>query len=466
MENGLRFGRFEIDLEAQELRRSGQRVKLQPRPFRILALLASRSGSLVTRQEIRQHVWGSDTWVDFDHNVSFCLHQIRVALNDRGPTPRFVETLPRRGYRFLTPVERGAAIPAGEGKLSPLHPGSRRGQRWAAAAALVLLTVGVAVGWEQARPAAAVPTSAAQAAYLKGLYLRKSGSARLEDAARAFEDAVRLDPARAEAHAALAEAYVEIADLGLRPARATLALAEDQAREALRLDPSRATAHVALGTARLAGAWDWEGARASFARALALDDRLVAAHASWAAYLSARGDHAGAIAAIRRAQALDPVCLLVRGDAGWYYYCARRFGDAATEWRKAVAIDPGQAGGHERLVRAYRHAGRIDEALEAARETMRLAGVADVQRVDLTLFSKGTARWLQTSPAPGPDALERRAALHASVGERGRALEALETACDRRSRFLLRYLAADPDFDVLRGDPRYRSLLRRVGLAG
>jgi hypothetical protein len=84
--------------------------------------------------------------------------------------------------------------------------------------------------------------------------------------------------------------------------------------------------------------------------------------------------------------------------------------------------------------------------------------------VDLTLFSKGTARWLETSPAAGPDALERRAALYASVGEPLRALETLETACDRRSRFLLRYLGADPDFDTLKADPRYQSLLRRVGM--
>jgi len=193
---------------------------------------------------------------------------------------------------------------------------------------------------------------------------------------------------------------------------------------------------------------------------------LVPAHTAWAAYLSASGDHEAAITAIRRAQALDPVCPLVRGDAGWYYYCARRFADAATEWRKAVAIDPDQAGGHERLVRAYRHAARIDEALEEARETMRLAGVADVQRVDLRGFLKGTARWLETSPAPGPDALERRAALYASVGERELAMKTLETACDRRARFLLRYLAADPDFDVLKSDPRYQKLLRRVGLSG
>lgn len=461
MEYGLRFGRFEIDLDAGELRRSGRRVKLQPRPFRILVLLASRSGTVVTREEIRRHVWGTDTWVDFDHNVSFCIHQIRLALSDRTLPPRFVETLPRRGYRFVATLER-VARPAPE---SPAIPASRRHlQRAAAVAALSLLTLGLAVGQEGSLLATPRPTSAGRAAYLRGLYLRQSGATRSEDAARAFEEAVRLDPGRAEAHSALAQVYVEIADAGLRPAREVMALAELQAREALRLDASLAPAQVALGTAQLAGAWDWEGARVSFERALTLDSRLVAAHTAWAAYLSARGDQEGAIAAIRRAQALDPVCPVVRGDAGWYYYCARRFADAASEWQKAVAIDPSSPGAHERLVRAYRHAARIDEAVQEARRTMRLVGVSDPRLADLTLFSRGTARWLERSPAPGPDALERRAALYASMGESQRALEALETACDRRSRFLLRHLGVDPDLDALRNDPRYQSLLRRVGL--
>jgi hypothetical protein len=92
--------------------------------------------------------------------------------------------------------------------------------------------------------------------------------------------------------------------------------------------------------------------------------------------------------------------------------------------------------------------------------------VSVVRPVDLALFFRGTADWLETSAAPGPDALERRAALYASLGERERALAALETACDRRSRFLLRHLAADPDLDALGNDARYQALLRRVGLSG
>jgi tetratricopeptide (TPR) repeat protein len=404
--------------------------------------------------------------VDFDHNVSFCVHQIRLALQDRAARPAFVETLPRRGYRFVARVETSGCPVDHPTSAARSHP-HRRLPAAAAVAILAFVTLGIVLEREPSRLPAPPPPSPAEEAYRRGEYLRLSGEARLTQAADALESAVGLDPDHAGARVALAETYVEIANLGLRPSFETLGLAEVQAREALRRDASLARAHVVLGTARLAGAWDWEGARASLERAVALDPRLVPAHTAWAAYLSSRGDQQGALRAIRRAEALDPVCPTLRGEAGWYLYCARRFADAASEWQKAVALEPWQAGGHERLVRAYRHAARLADAEEEARRTMRLVGVGrDVERVDLALFSKGTARWLETSPAPGPDALERRAALYASVGDCERALDALETACKERSRYLLRYLAVDPDFETLAGDERYQALLRRVGLEG
>jgi DNA-binding winged helix-turn-helix (wHTH) protein len=459
----VRFGRFWLDPDAQELRRDGLRMRLQPRPFRVLALLVARAGSVVTHDEIRRHVWGDDTWVDFDHNLRLCIHQIRTALKDDARTPRYVETVPRLGYRFAAraePAEAAAAVPVDA--AAPSDPARPRGRRAALAAAAVLM-LGLAVGSE---PGAVVPAADRQGppGYLRGLYLRQAGPSSLEAAASAFDDAARQAPGRAEIQAALAQTWVEIADLGLRPAREALPRAEIAARQALRLDPTSAPAHVALGVARLAGAWDWEGARASFQRALALQPRLVAAHAAWAAYLSASGDQEGALAAIERARDLDPVCSLVRGDAGWYYYCARRYDAAAAEWERALAIDPSQPGVHERLVRAWRHAGHPERARAEARETLRLAGIAPLERLDLRDFLRGTARWLETAPAPGPDALERRAALYASLGDPERALLTLESAGRARSRYLVRHLGADPDLDALRGEPRFQALLRRVGL--
>jgi DNA-binding winged helix-turn-helix (wHTH) protein/tetratricopeptide (TPR) repeat protein len=100
----LRFGVFELNLNSEELRKDGLPLRLPPQPFKILALLASRAGQLITREEIQRQVWGEETYVDFDHGLNQCVKQIRTVLNDNSDRPVYVETVPRRGYRFLAPV--------------------------------------------------------------------------------------------------------------------------------------------------------------------------------------------------------------------------------------------------------------------------------------------------------------------------------------------------------------------------
>jgi TolB-like protein/tetratricopeptide (TPR) repeat protein len=102
----IRFGAFEMDLNASELRRAGARIKLQPQPFKVLAMLADRAGEVVSREDIERQVWGSETHVDFDLSLNYCIKQIRSALTDDAETPQFIETLPRLGYRFIASVER------------------------------------------------------------------------------------------------------------------------------------------------------------------------------------------------------------------------------------------------------------------------------------------------------------------------------------------------------------------------
>ncbi|HEY4363741.1 MAG TPA: winged helix-turn-helix domain-containing protein [Bryobacteraceae bacterium] len=106
----LRFDSFELDTGVAELRRHGDRIKLPPQPFRVLELLVRRSGEIVSREEIREHVWCNDTFVDFEQGLNFCIRQIREAVGDTATAPHFIETLPRRGYRFLVPVERHSAV--------------------------------------------------------------------------------------------------------------------------------------------------------------------------------------------------------------------------------------------------------------------------------------------------------------------------------------------------------------------
>ena len=137
-----RFGVFEVDLSAGELRKNGVKLRLQGQPFQVLALLLERAGGVVTREELRQNLWPSDTFVDFDHSLNTAINKVREALGDSASSPRYVETLARRGYRFIAPVENDGPAPAAEAaaggmtssasastaspepypSLAPLHP--------------------------------------------------------------------------------------------------------------------------------------------------------------------------------------------------------------------------------------------------------------------------------------------------------------------------------------------------------
>lgn len=113
----LRFGEFELELETGHLTRLGETVKIQPQPARVLQYLAERAGSLVTREELHVHLWGEDHHVNFDQGLNFCILQVRQALDDSARSPTFVETIPRRGYRFLVPVDRvGEDVDRGPGQ--------------------------------------------------------------------------------------------------------------------------------------------------------------------------------------------------------------------------------------------------------------------------------------------------------------------------------------------------------------
>jgi TolB-like protein/DNA-binding winged helix-turn-helix (wHTH) protein/Tfp pilus assembly protein PilF len=101
----LRFGVFELDLRAGELRKHGLRIRLQEQPFQVLAMLAEHSGEVITREELQKTLWPADTFVDFDHGLNKAINKIRIALGDSAESPRFVETVARRGYRFIAEVK-------------------------------------------------------------------------------------------------------------------------------------------------------------------------------------------------------------------------------------------------------------------------------------------------------------------------------------------------------------------------
>jgi DNA-binding winged helix-turn-helix (wHTH) protein len=122
----INFGPFELDPEAQRLRKRGVSLKLHPKQFVVLHMLAERAGDIVSRQEIQRRVWGDDTFVDFDRGINFCINQIRAALGDDAERPRYIETIPRRGYRFIASVDsNGKVEPGGSGSSVPRTAPSR-----------------------------------------------------------------------------------------------------------------------------------------------------------------------------------------------------------------------------------------------------------------------------------------------------------------------------------------------------
>lgn len=112
----LRFGDYSLDLRAGEVRKDGHKIKLQDQPCQILAILLQHPGEVVTREEFRRQLWPENTFVDFDHSLNTAVKKLRQALNDEADKPRFIETLPRRGYRFI------GTIASGESAQAPASP--------------------------------------------------------------------------------------------------------------------------------------------------------------------------------------------------------------------------------------------------------------------------------------------------------------------------------------------------------
>src|SRR3979490_3515976 len=134
----LRFGVFEVDVRAGELRKQGARIKVQEQPFHVLTVLLQRPGEVVTREELRSQNWPADTFVDFDNSLNTAINKLREALGDSADSPRFIETLPRRGYRFIAPVNGRDVTTRGTGAgVSPVT--TPRSRRTIVTAAIVVL---------------------------------------------------------------------------------------------------------------------------------------------------------------------------------------------------------------------------------------------------------------------------------------------------------------------------------------
>lgn len=468
------FDDFELRPDSGELFLQGVPVKLQPQPARVLELLARHAGEVVTREEMRRHLWGEDTFVDFEHGLNFSIRQLRRALGDAADAPRFVETVPRRGYRFLPGVRFEADPPVPMAPAKPQHPSANLGRRvvfLAARAGVFLLLLALQPQPEAPGPLSGVPRAAWEA-YVEGRFLTR-GDARPGDRAawdRGLADlqrAVLLAPRFAAAYTALARAEESAPD---KPPMERFPLVEAAARRAVALDPGQAEAHLALARIHFLRDLDARRAGLEVERALQADPKLAAAYSARADYLAILGRHDEAIRASEQARALDPEGQLTSRDLLCYHlFLGRRWDEAVRCGQRVAALLP--ASHYDAiyarlwvLLAASRH-GDVETALAAAREQVaalsgtfpppeRLQSLQDFWEWDLARH--------EAAARHGSQSLNLALDLVALGTNRDRALDLLQRSVERRESWVLPYLGVDPRFDPLRGDPRFQRLLEQI----
>ena len=310
--------------------------------------------------------------------------------------------------------------------------------------------------------------------YLKGRYYwNKRTEESLRTAIEHFEAAVRGDPTYAPAHAALADSYNQLGTvmLGSAPPSMMRPRAAEAAIRALQIDPELAEAHATLGYIKHYD-WQWAEAERELRRALELNPSYSLAHIWYANFLVCRKRLDEAVAEVRKAEELDPLSMVVLTNVGWTLDLTGRLPEAVEEYRKALELDAGYVQAHWRLGDAYARLGRYDDA---AREVERavaltrrspssLARLAHVYaRSGRRIESKALLDELLVLSARQYVSPQGISLVYLMLGDDRRGFEWLEKAYAERSNGIA-YLAIDPDLVSWHGDPRFRDLLRRVGL--
>ena len=562
-----RFGEYELDLTTLELRRQGRKLKLAPQPARVLALLASRAGDLVTRDELYRELWGDRTFVDFERGLNYCLNCIRAALRENARSPRYIETLSRRGYRFICDVAPAAralrtlavlpfenlnhdpeqdffadgiadALTTELGNVSALRVISRqsvlhlKGSRqtipeiarrlkidavvegsvlqaggrvritaqlvqaapeqhlWAKAyecAVSDILTTQGAVARaiagavevalspaEEKRLARARPIDPeAHVAYLKGRHHMGHGSR--EGYAKAldcFREAIEKDPSHALAHANMADCYSMLGHWGHLPFLDAFRKSKEAAGRALALDDALSSAHGASGWAAWVCDWDLETCEAETLRAIELNPSDPGAHTTNAMFLvTTSDDRLRAVREMRLALDLDPLSQLVNTVMAWVCLFAKDYDRAHERARKTLELFPNS-------LQAYWVRGLAEACMSRyAEATVTFEKAAAISCEALSLTYLGCAHAMAGNADMGRVVLrdlqsrtERECVpprcfvfLHAALGEMDRAFEFLERAYQARDSGLF-WLRAMPLYEPLQRDPRFREMLRRLGI--
>lgn len=433
MRHRFRVGPWEVDPAGNRLEREGRAVHLEPKVMDLLVALACRPGEVVARARLFAEIW-PDTFVS-DEALTTAVYQLRKALGDRARSPRFVETVPKRGYRLAAPVSPVSAAPPG-GLRS-----SSSGLRWALAASLAL----TALAWVGPGPAGNPSPAAGGGGGSLVAEARRSldrwGPEAVAGALEAFEEAVARDPADPVALAGLAESLMRAHSWGLVPRERVEPRARDAAAAAVALAPALADTHRTQALVRLGLDWDFAAAEAGARRALALDPHHARAHALLAQLHFIAGRREEALGAMARARRSAPRSPAVHGLSGTLASVLGLPETAERHYRRVLELDPADSQAVAALAKLdTAAAGGDPEGAPAAREVL--------DRVAASAARGEVPPW-------------HLASLYAELGEPGLAVEWLERAWSQRDSgvFFLRY---DTRWDPYRDHPGVRALLARL----
>jgi len=422
------LGGCTVNPEDGSLTSPGRSVRLEPLQMDLLVFLCSRAGQVVTKDEILETVWRG-RFIS-DDTVKSTFYQLRKALNDSPRKPRYIETIPKRGYRVLidpVPLER----PGGSGT-----PGT--------------------IATDLFRKGAALLSGQPSAAALK--------QARLY-----FERAIESDPDHAESGAALAHTYIHLVTSALGKGQDLLPCAKALAARASENDPKLSSARLAFGITRLLCDWEVAEAEKSFRNAIALDSGDGAPHRWLASLLSFNNMHTEAVAEARAALQADPLSLGVRRDLVETLFLARLYEEAIAEGRLLLQMSAQAADVQLGLSWIYYTVGDMDRAYDAIYAGFKAHGTskAVLVRVERS-FRRGGIRsvlqlWmqlLQSQAEVGQRSLDLLF-LCSLMEERDRAFELMDRLVEQCHPSLL-LLPASPLFDKLRPDPRFRRVLQQL----
>ena len=469
-------GEWTVEPSRNLLLRGEEETRVEPRVMDVLVYLAGHPGRVVSKDELVRFVW-QDRCVT-DDVLTVAISALRKALGDDARGPEYVETVPRRGYRWIarvSPVTTDPEMvfaPPVQGEKQPIVALRGRPVSRFAAVSLTLLLGSAAIWMALAltRHAHVTPVEAHEA-YLKGRFFLDQRSIQgWREALEQFTRAAALDPEDPSAQTGLADTYSAMSDFGVASPAEMRPRAFEHAQRALELDQKSAEGYEALGRAQLLFDWDFQSAERSLNKALSLSPDYMPTHQAMAWLKSAQGKYAEAAASARHALQLDPVNTARYTELAWVLALGGRYDQALHETDRALTLN-------SRSFEAYLMKGWISDltgdataAFQAYCDGLQIAGVpADRLTRIRAVYRKDGLRgyyrnWVEAQRRGGkmPMSSTFRAQLYARAGEPAHALEALEEAFERRESALV-WVNVEPSFQPLRSEPRFQVLAARVG---